>query len=424
MAKEWVIAPAKQVNPKVSLILKFPQWYDCFHLYGYNVETEPRIFDRIWVGTETRNPDTQRFGFVQPTMGYDNFRWLASIGGDKVQGAWFDALDCHEDVYLMQAYQSVLASAKHLTLFNLGEYMEKNPVLRKFKKRREAILQLAKIVDNRQPLGLGAYKPPHSSPQRDLYLFDFLSVLGIPIVPVGRVEAIDPFPSILLSGHAKGDSNLLKHLRSFEGPQAKTCLWTPSFAPEHTLDQIISASALLINDHLVKTDLKMRFIKVHPPEENQILATIVHPEEDSPVLMKDRTTSGLIGWFLNVFTYSYDDLAKVEEMFLPPSPLAIPHWPRELADRIRAELPFGLPVHVSADPPFGLNLYEGGTVVISNFSGSIKEVLLSLDRPVASLSLHPDFDHAEGVYLENMGDSSYRLRLPGWEIAVLQMEGD
>ena len=70
--------------------------------------------DTIWVGTESRNPDTRlfptpRYGYVMPTEGYINYRWLTTVAGPKTGGAWFDSIDCTAQNYLDQAYQSVLA---------------------------------------------------------------------------------------------------------------------------------------------------------------------------------------------------------------------------------------------------------------------------------------------------------------------------
>jgi len=78
LARSVLLEPAREVNPDIIMIVKYPQWYDRFHLFGYDTETLPRIFDRVWVGTETRGRNTRRFGFVQPYEGFINYRWLAS----------------------------------------------------------------------------------------------------------------------------------------------------------------------------------------------------------------------------------------------------------------------------------------------------------------------------------------------------------
>ena len=44
LSEEIFIKPAKEVNPDISMIIKYPQWYDRFHLFGYDVEREPAAF--------------------------------------------------------------------------------------------------------------------------------------------------------------------------------------------------------------------------------------------------------------------------------------------------------------------------------------------------------------------------------------------
>jgi len=88
------IGPAREVNPNIQMVIKFPQWYDRFHQFGYDVVRQPAVFDEVWVGTETRGAWTQRFGYVQPYEGFVNYRWLADLSGEKIGGAWFDHIDC------------------------------------------------------------------------------------------------------------------------------------------------------------------------------------------------------------------------------------------------------------------------------------------------------------------------------------------
>lgn len=90
LASSVFINPAKAKNPDIRMIIKYPQWYDRFHQFGYDVATEPALFDKVYVGTETRGQYTQRFGFVQPYEGFINYRWIASLSGNKIGAAWFD----------------------------------------------------------------------------------------------------------------------------------------------------------------------------------------------------------------------------------------------------------------------------------------------------------------------------------------------
>jgi hypothetical protein len=184
LASSVFVGPAKEVNPDITMIVKYPQWYDRFHLFGYDTKTLPRIFDKVWVGTETRGRNTQRFGFVQPYEGFVNYRWLASIAGDKIGGAWFDHGDCAEHDFLDQAYTSVLAGASELVFFNFNNVMSGHPDHEKVVAELDRLAELAAFVREHPVIGVAAYKPPNSDPGGDMYIMDFLGMLGIPIIPV------------------------------------------------------------------------------------------------------------------------------------------------------------------------------------------------------------------------------------------------
>ena len=55
-AENLVIKPAKAANPKVKMVIKFPNWYEHFQGLGYDLDREPKLFDGIYTGTETRDP--------------------------------------------------------------------------------------------------------------------------------------------------------------------------------------------------------------------------------------------------------------------------------------------------------------------------------------------------------------------------------
>src|SRR5205085_2259833 len=56
VSREIVMGPAHAVNPRVKMIIKYPNWYEHFHGLGYDLEQQPRMFDAIYTGTETRDP--------------------------------------------------------------------------------------------------------------------------------------------------------------------------------------------------------------------------------------------------------------------------------------------------------------------------------------------------------------------------------
>ena len=171
LAQSVFINPAREKNPDIRLIIKYPQWYDRFHLFGYDVAAESKIFDGIWVGTESRGQYTQRFGFVQPYEGFINFRWLSSVAGDKTGGAWFDHEDCTDQDFIDQAYQSVLAGAKELIIFSFDSFITGHPGHHLLLQDFEKLARLAETVASHPVTGPAGYKPPNSDAGGDLYLF-------------------------------------------------------------------------------------------------------------------------------------------------------------------------------------------------------------------------------------------------------------
>jgi hypothetical protein len=50
------------------------------------------------------------------------------------------------------------------------------------------LFQLAKLVRNKPPKGIAAPKPPNSDPGREAYVYDFVGMLGLPLVPTPTVR--------------------------------------------------------------------------------------------------------------------------------------------------------------------------------------------------------------------------------------------
>ena len=190
LSREIVLGPARAVNPKVKIIIKYPQWYDDFHNRGYEVVRETAEFDRIWVGTETRDPDNNRWGKKAQYEAYYIMRWLGGIGGAKCGGGWFDPFGTHEDTYVEQARQTVLAEAREMFLFCYGALLNDTGPANVEKLRTEipGLFQLAKLVRGQPLKGLAAPKPPNSDGFDEQYVYDFVGMLGLPLVPTAEVR--------------------------------------------------------------------------------------------------------------------------------------------------------------------------------------------------------------------------------------------
>jgi hypothetical protein len=337
LAQSVFVGPAKDVNPAITMIVKYPQWYDRFHLFGYDTETLPRIFDQIWVGTETRGRNTQRFGFVQPYEGFVNYRWLAGIAGDKIGGAWFDHGDCAEYDFLDQAYTSVLAGAKELVFFNFGNLMQGHPDHEKIIAEFDRLTELAVFVREHPVVGVPAYKPPNSDPAGDMYIMDFLGMLGIPLIPVH--EFPEGAPVIFLPAQAAADTNLLEHINKARARGAHLIVTTSLLValPEgNELARIVEAGTN-IQSKPIRASLMTLSPKTQKLEKTNVLIDLESPieveagpgdilcafgDKQVALLTVSKTSDGSIS-LLNTHTYNQADFDAVGEVLLCPRPLGL-----------------------------------------------------------------------------------------------------
>jgi hypothetical protein len=212
LSRAYVLEAGRRVNPRARFIIKYPQWYDRFHERGYEVVRQTADFDRIWVGTETRDYDDRRWGGTVQYEAYFIMRWLGGIGGLKCGGGWYDWLGTTERTYLEQARQTALAGAPESLLFCYGGLQggtgPKN--VEALRAHIPELLQVAGQVQRRSVTGLAAYKPPNSHPEKEAYVFDFVGMLGLPLVPCHQFPA--HAPAAFFSVHALKDTQLAARL--------------------------------------------------------------------------------------------------------------------------------------------------------------------------------------------------------------------
>jgi len=214
VSRERILQPARAVNKQVKIILKYPQWYEDFHNRGYEVVRETAEFDRIWVGTETRDPDNERWGKKAQFEAYFIMRWLGGIGGAKCGGGWFDPFGTHEDTYVEQARQTVLADAKEMLLFCYGALLRDTGPANVERLRTEVpgLFKLAAMVRNQPLKGIAAPKPPNSDAFDEQYVYDFVGMLGLPLIPAAEIRT--DAKAAFLPVHALKDPQLADKLKA------------------------------------------------------------------------------------------------------------------------------------------------------------------------------------------------------------------
>jgi len=215
LSQDRILAAAKRINPQARLIIKYPQWYDQFHERGYEVLRETADFDRTWVGTETRDYRDARWGGTPQYEAYFIMRWLGGIGGPKCGGGWYDPYGTTERTYVEQARQTVLGGARESLLFCYGSLLRdtgpKN--IEALRASIPELLAVAEQVGRRRLVGVAAYKPPNSHPEKEPRVFDFVGMLGLPLMPCHEFPA--DAQAAFLSVHALKDADLAGKLTKF-----------------------------------------------------------------------------------------------------------------------------------------------------------------------------------------------------------------
>jgi len=215
LSRHYILDAARKVNTKVKIIIKYPQWYDRFHERGYDVARETADFDRIWVGTETRDYTDQRWGGTVQYEGYFIMRWLGGLGGAKCGGGWFDPYGTTPATYIEQARQTVLAGARESMLFCYGSLQSgtgpKN--IEALRANIPELFDVAAKVAHRHPAGIAAYKPASSHPDDEKVVFDFVGMLGLPLLPCHEFPARSR--AAFFSVHALKDPGFAAKLQAF-----------------------------------------------------------------------------------------------------------------------------------------------------------------------------------------------------------------
>ncbi len=418
-----LIDPAKKVNPSIRLIIKYPQWYDRFHVFGYDVGRQIKAFDAVWVGTEIRDP---RIEFVHQYEPFANYSYLASVGGTKVSGAWFDYYNCYPEIYLEQAYQSILAGAPELVLFCYDpvRYDTRDPNTEALIGRRSFLEGLCEALKGRRPIGIEAYKPQDSDPAAESFLFDYLGVMGLPVL----VTADPPRgKAVLLSAHALHDPLIEERVQNL--PAGSTVLATSGF-----LEGLESSSlpgdlfglgrepiarrnlfgyrfAVEGSEHLAENRVLLR--SYLQPSRARVVAEMLERRSYPILTVNEVAGTTYLAACMDTFRYMpYHGPAKVTAA----EPVSLIHLPQGYLDRLRELVLVPLGLTFRAPSRVGVYLYCGKTgdqpeiIAVENFGDQAVEVKLGhfaeLSPRVGGAALRP-----EGTL--------WTIRLPRRDLALL-----
>lgn len=184
MSVERILKPAKEVNPNCKIIIKYPNWYDAFYSRGYDVVRQTHVFDQIWAGNETREPDNVRWGRYPQTQAFYLMDWDMHISYEKCMGGWYDSIATNPETYLEQARQTILGGARESMLFCYQQLVGTDtgiadaPALNE---EMDDLHKLAYLISGKKLVGVVAPKKPNDDPVTEKYIYGFLGMLGIPV---------------------------------------------------------------------------------------------------------------------------------------------------------------------------------------------------------------------------------------------------
>lgn len=217
MSVQRILRPAHEVNPNCKVIIKYPLWYENFHKNGYDTIRQTKAFDQIWAGTETREPDSQRWGRYPQTQGFYMMAWDVDLGEGKCMGGWFDPYTTTPPTYLEQARQTILGGAKESMLFCFRALEEEHPGMedtQALRKERPGLDKLSYLIDGKGIVGVSIPKAPDVDAEQERYLSSFYGMLGIPVRPQARLDA--NADSVLLGTQALGFAGIRDYVISMK----------------------------------------------------------------------------------------------------------------------------------------------------------------------------------------------------------------
>ena len=244
IANASVLSPARAVNPKVKIIIKFPNWYEHFQANGYDLDKEPKMFNGIYTGTETRDPVITD-QHLQQYESYMIVRYFDNVAQDSSKsngGGWVDTYGIrYLDRFAEQLWDTMLAKTPQIMLFQYGDLLQPvkwgdrtawSKFATSFNKAEldkwhadsvstqpasyataagYALNKVNAVLGKLgKPTGIASYKPYHSTGED--FLHNYLGMIGIPI------DLHPEFPSeaktVLLTEEASFDPKLVSKIRT------------------------------------------------------------------------------------------------------------------------------------------------------------------------------------------------------------------
>ena len=398
--RNLVVGPAKAVNPKVKVIIKYPNWYDDFQGLGFNLKDGPQIFDGVWTGTETRDPSGAQH--LQNYLSYNIMRYFENISGGRNGGGWVDSggISMSMDRYAEQLFLTAIAKGRDVMLFDYRQLIgvNLNPMYRgpwqgtgtswnydemtaPFQKGRETVTPttMARIADVvlrktdelcgklGEPLGIQSYKVFHATGEE--FLQNYLGMIGLPMDM--RSEFPEGRKAVLLTRQAATDPDLVAKMQKqlMAGGEVFITTGLLEAAPE----KVAEICELRTDYHKAIVNDFGRYGK---SAKDIIIPEINYLTNDSwEIISAGRPlTNGVSGYpFLHRAIYSQGNLYVIA---IPEDFGNLYDLPEGVLNELRRYMSKDLDLYMEGPAKVSVFLYDNKTVIVENFNDEPVDVKL------------------------------------------------
>ena len=412
-SRDLVIRPSKQVNPRVKVIIKYPNWYEHFHGAGFDLAEQPKMFDAIYTGTETRDPIITD-QLLQQYESYGIYRYFANIRPDGGNlGGWVDTFSVRSvDRYAEQLWDTLFAKAPEITLFNWNPMSEAKPldpgtrpwagmapsldwdaIARAhpgagWGTAANAALELADSVlgELGKPVGIASYRPAHATGED--FLHNYIGNLGVPI------ELYPAFPShadtILLTQSAAADPEIIAKvderlragarvivtsgfLKAMQGRGFERLAEWEATGNKISIDRYFDGFGAgngvpLTEAGVAAKPVLFPEIRFYTNDSWGIIRGVA-AAKGFPMVLMNRYSKGTL--YLWTMPENFGDLYNL---------------PRPMLTRIKEYLFAAAPIRIDAPPHVALFTYDNGAFVVENYRDEPASVIISVSGKPAALS--------------------------------------
>ena len=399
VSREDMIGPAKAANPNCRITIKYPNWAESYQETGYNPAGQRVLFDKIYTGTETRDPVTTD-QHLPRYLSYSLMTYFENMWPGHNGGGWFDTFDSHiTEHYLEQAYLTAFSRPQELMMFCFQSMIDNmyTPALGFQLDRLDNVLDHAGT-----PAGIACYLPDNCQGEDNIQ--DFLGMNGLPIVCTPYFPEKEP--CILLTASSACDPDILGKLAKYMEEGGKAIV-TNGFHEAMKDRGIYALSSVRLPGRKIRSD---RY-RVEAKEEEKN-SRFTFPAAPVPVELpvsefRNNSTWAVVKACCGEESYGIllKDCYGKGQMWTLTVPDAYPqlyHLPAEVLDRIRQEFPVR-GVWLEGNSRISLFVYDNDSFILYPY-------VMEPSQPGTAL-IHVEGAKALEVYTGSWADRKQTKRL-------------